>query len=241
MPRNERKLGLHEELLLLVLKDREGTPAAEDSYRFALGGAILAELLLQERIRLAEPRMTAGTRAGRWLQQVFSERHLLEVKNTRLTADPVLDDCLGKVGSAKRRASLKTWIQRIGQMPKLRHRVAEGLCRKGVLRAEVDQVFLIFQRKVYPELDPRPEQEVVERLRRAIVLEGTRVDARTTILLSLCLAADLLKIPIAKKTLKSKKRRIEAIVHGETLGQAAKEAVEAARAAAQTAYFVGYG
>jgi hypothetical protein len=44
-------LWLHEEILLLALRDKEGTFASGSHHRHALGGAILAELLLAQRIR----------------------------------------------------------------------------------------------------------------------------------------------------------------------------------------------
>ena len=41
-------LFLHEEILLLALRDEEGTIAGA-MYQYAIGGALLAELLLQTR------------------------------------------------------------------------------------------------------------------------------------------------------------------------------------------------
>ena len=46
-----RDLRLHEEVLLLALRDKKGTiESRAGMYRFALGGAILAELLIEGRI-----------------------------------------------------------------------------------------------------------------------------------------------------------------------------------------------
>ena len=44
-----RELHLHEEVLLLALRDREGTIASGTHYQYAIAGALLAELLLEER------------------------------------------------------------------------------------------------------------------------------------------------------------------------------------------------
>ena len=44
------KLYLHEEIMLLALRDKEGTIAAGPTYQYAIGAAVLAELLLSERI-----------------------------------------------------------------------------------------------------------------------------------------------------------------------------------------------
>ena len=55
------ELRLHEEVLLLALKDDKGTPHV-DHYGFALGGAILAELLGEDRVGLAVKK--AGIHSG---------------------------------------------------------------------------------------------------------------------------------------------------------------------------------
>ena len=47
-------LFLHEEVLLLALRDEDGVIAGGTSWRFALGGAALAEFLLTKRIRVDE-------------------------------------------------------------------------------------------------------------------------------------------------------------------------------------------
>jgi hypothetical protein len=45
---------LHEEIMLLALRDKEGTVAAGAMYQYAIGGAILAELLLSQHFRAVE-------------------------------------------------------------------------------------------------------------------------------------------------------------------------------------------
>jgi hypothetical protein len=47
---NTNNLFLHEEIMLLALRDEEGTIASGSMYNFAVGGAIIAELLLSQRI-----------------------------------------------------------------------------------------------------------------------------------------------------------------------------------------------
>ena len=96
---------LHEELMLLALHDERGT-IVSGTASFGLGGAIAAELLLQERIRLDESR----------------RRKLVEVRSIRRIGDPVVDECLKKIRDAKRRASLQTWITRFSSLSKLRNR-----------------------------------------------------------------------------------------------------------------------
>ena len=49
-----KTLRLHEEILLLALRDEAGTIHSGTSLRYAVAGAVLAELLLEDRVRLEE-------------------------------------------------------------------------------------------------------------------------------------------------------------------------------------------
>jgi hypothetical protein len=89
-----------------------------------------------------------------------------------------------------------------------------GLCRRKVLRAE-DEILLVFKRTLYPEIDPKPERALIERLREAIFRDVGDVSPRTVILVSIAKAADLLRIPFERRDLKCRNKRIEQIVAGE--------------------------
>ena len=210
-----RRLFLHEEIMLLALRDEQGTVVGGTHYSFALGGAILAELLLQERVKVDDSR----------------RKKLLTVKSARRIGDPLLDECLGKVKSAKRRASLQTWVGRFAGIKQLRHRVALALCERGILRADEDTVLLIFKRKVYPELDPKPERELIERLRQAVFTYTNELDPHTVVLAALAHGSGILKVVFDKKKLKARKKRLEQLTKGNVAGKATKEAIEAMQAA----------
>ena len=80
----------------------------------------------------------------------------------------MIDECLDKFSKAKKRAQLQTWIQRLGQMKHLKYKAAEQLAKRGILRADEDKILGLFKRRIYPEIDPRPERELIGRLREAI-------------------------------------------------------------------------
>ena len=209
-------LHLHEEILLLALKDQKGTIASSASmYQYIVGGAILAELLLQGRIKIDES----------------SRRKPVDIVSTKLTGDSVLDECLKKVSEARRRASVQTWVTRFAGVKHLKHRVAAQLCRKNILKEDEDKVLLFFTRKIYPEIHHEPEQEIINRLKKAIFGDSEELDPRTVILLSLAHKTDLLKLIFDRKKLKERKKRIERIVNGEVVGKAASEAIAAVHAA----------
>ena len=212
-------LYLYEEIMLLALRDEEGTIAAGTMYTYAIGGAIIAELVLHDRITFRESK----------------RKQLVEAISAKPIGDPLLDECLSKIRSAKRRASIQTWIGRFAGIRKLHHRVATQLCRRGILRADEGSFLLIFTRKIYPELNPRPERDLIERLRKAIFTDTEDLDARTVVLVSLANSAGLLRVAFDKKKLKERKARIEQVVNGDLTGKATHEAIQAVQTAIMVA------
>jgi Golgi phosphoprotein 3 len=215
----QNTLFLHEEILLLALRDEEGTIASGTMYQYAIGAALLAELLLSKRIEVKQS----------------GKRKLVNLVNSSPLGEPLIDECLEKVNNTKRRAVLQTWVSRFAGIKNLKHRVAQQLCRRGILRADEDKVLLLFTRKIYPEVNPVPEKELIGRLRNAILTETRDIAPRTVVLLSLANSTGLLKIVFDKKELKSRKARIKQIVNGEITGKAATEAIQAMQAAVMVA------
>jgi len=211
----DRPLHLYEEVMLLALRDEKGTIESGTMYQFAIGGAILAELILDGKIGIDERRKRKYAVPG----------------DSARTGDELLDECLGKIRDARRRSQLQGWVAKFAGLSKLKHRVAGSLVRKGILQLEEDLILGLFTRKVYPEINPKPEEEIRDRLRRAIFTDEPDVDPRTVVLLSLAKSGNLLQVAFGRKELKSRKDRIEAIVNGEVAGKATMEAIEAMQAA----------
>ena len=213
---SEKSLFLYEEIMLLALRDEKGT-IATGFPEHVVAGAILAELLLDNRITIEDTR-----------------KQLVNIINQRPVGDPVIDECIEKMATAKRRASLKAWVQKLADVKDLRHKVARQLCDRGILRAEEDKVLLLFKRRIYPEIDPAPEKKIIKRLRTAIFTDHHRLDPRTVVLVSLASGSDLLRQAFGRKELKTRKKRIEQIANGDMTGQATKEVI----AACQTALII---
>lgn len=211
-----KALHLYEELMLLALRDKEGTVAANEmAFAYTLAGAILSELLLLELIAFEK----------------VKKKNLVNVLKSARLGDPIIDECLEQLRTAKKRASLETWVRKLGGLKKLKHRAAEQLCRRGILRADEKSVLLIFSKKVYPELDPAPERDLVERLREAIFTDSTDVPPATAILIALADKAGVLRNHFEKKDLKARKDRIENIGEGVAAAAAVKQVVEGIQAA----------
>jgi Golgi phosphoprotein 3 len=213
------ELLLHEELLLLALRDEKGTVHSRAGMLgIALGGGILSELAMAERVRVTE-----------------DKRPFVELVDRKRLGDDVLDDCLTRVRDARRRARAATWVSRFAQLSGLRNRVAAGLCRKRVLREDEDRVLWLFRRKLYPERDGRYEQRILTRMRKAIFSESQRVEPRTAMLVSLADAAGLLAIPFTRRELRERKERLKELREGQALSGATHAAVQAAVQATQAA------
>ncbi len=212
-------LFLYEEVMLLALRDEEGTIASGTMYQYAIGAAILAELLLNQSIALEET----------------GKKKLVNLISSTPLGESLIDECLEKIGNAKRRASLQTWVSRFSSIKNLKHRAAQQLCDRGILRATEDTILLLFTRKIYPELNPVPEKNLIERLKQAIFTDSRDVDSRTVVLISLADSTGLLKVVFDKKKLKGRKARIKEISNGEITGKAAREAIQAMQAAVMVA------
>ena len=208
------ELFLHEEIFLLALKDEEGTMAFGTHYNFAVGGAAMAELLLAEKIRLSE-----------------DKKPKVLIRDVSSAEDPLLNEWLGQIGEREKPRTMQDWVTRVANSKNLKHRVAEELCRKHVLRMDEDKVLLLFTRKIYPEINPRPERELIGRLEAAIFGNTDEIDPRTAVLVALAHRTNILKVVFEKERLKTAKDRIEQIASGELTTKATKEAIEAMQAA----------
>ncbi len=218
---DRNRLPLHEEVLLLALRDDEGTVASGTMYQYAVAGAILSELMLQGRIAVDD--------SGR--------KKLAKVIDPRPTGAPLLDECLDKIAATKPKP-LDHWVGKFVNIKNLKHRVAVRLCDRGILREEEGKILLVFTRTIYPETDPRPEQEIIERLRRAVFTDTRDLDPRTVVLVSLANSAGILKVVFDKKELKRRKERLEQVINGELMGKAAQEAIQAMEAAVMVAVII---
>lgn len=202
-------LHLYEELLLLALRDREGTIASGAWAQQALGGALLAELVLEGRVSVR----------GDGKEVVVARRTPL--------GDELLDESLDTIAASNRARGLSHWVSKLADTKELKHRAARSLCRRGILKADTDKLLLLFERRIYPELDPAPERALVERLRHAIFdSDEADLDPRTCALVSLAHATGILGLVFGRKELKPHKARIEGIQRGQAIGKATREVVD---------------
>lgn len=217
-----KKLHLYEEILLLGLRDKVGSVHFGINLQLALAGAIVAELLLDKNIII----------------QHEKKKKFVKLTNNRYSKDQVLDSGLEKLRNAKRRGQLQAWVSRLANVSGLKQKAAESLCQKGVLKMEESKVLLIFKRKLYPEINPKPEKELIAAMSDAILSDSNDIDPHTLVLISICESTGMLKHLFEKKMLKERKSRIKEIMNGNLVGKATKEAVEALQAAIMVATLI---
>jgi hypothetical protein len=163
---------------------------------------------------------------------------LLAIESTEPLYDPLLDEWLKTVSESKRPRKLEDWVMKMAGTRDLKHRVALQLCRRGILRNDEDKILGIFKRKIYPELDPAPERDIMGRVEEAVFGDRPVVDARTAVLVALTNQSGILKQLIDRKRLKGRQDRIERITDGSMAAEATKGAIEAMHAAIMVATMV---
>lgn len=216
------QLHIYEEILLLALRDEKGTILFGVNYHQALAGALLAELLLRNKIEI----------------ELSGKRKFVKLVNRKTTRNQLLDECIEKLAASKRRARPQNWVQRFANISRLKHKAAQSLCRKRILKMKEDKVLLLFNRKIYPELDPKPEQQLMDKISHAIFGNSKEIEPETIILITICNSTGILRQIFDKRKLREKKRRIKDITTGNLIGQATKEAVEAMQAAIMVATII---
>lgn len=198
---------LAEELALLAYDDETGKSPVNRFLPYGLGGALLAELALRERVALDGKRVTVADPTG--------------------TGDQLLDDALQRIAGSSWHHP-RWWVDRLrrGAQEAVLHRLVAA----GLLREESGRMLLVFPTTVYPSGDPRPEQEARRRLRAAVV-GGRPADARTVALAVLMHACELDRqvFPdVPRRELRDTMKRLTA---GDWAGKATVQAIQAVQAA----------
>lgn len=210
---------LAEDLLLLLTDDDTGKLAASGTeVDMALGGALLVELALLQRVDVAGS--GERVREGR-----------LMVRDPSPTGDVLLDDALAVVRQ-KEGKKPQGVVARLGKGTRVR--IYERLAGAGVLRADADRVLGIFATHRWPSQDAAHESmvrnEVITALR-----DGVTTAPKTGALISLLLAlhavdkaVDPVSVGLSKKELNTNAKRI---AEGDWAGRAVRQAIDSMYAA----------
>jgi len=164
-----------EDLMLLLLDDQKGSVAGAQSLQFILGGGLLVELALRERVR-QEPK-----------KSLLTGRKILAVGEGPLP-DPLLQEAYDTIAEKPRGAPAV--LGKIGKgLPRV---VPARLVERGMLRESKSRLLGIVPRTLHPAEDPSREISVRRKV-RAVLADGLSPDPRTASLIALLSAGGTLK------------------------------------------------
>jgi Golgi phosphoprotein 3 len=209
-----QKLSLHQEVLLLALRDDDGAFSG-GMYLYSVAGAMVSELLMQQRI-VADA----------------DQQQFVGVIDQTPTDDVLLDDLLQQILAAKKPKGLRHWVFKAASIPKLKHRIANQLCELGILRHDERKVLWFFTQQVYPELNGSYEDAIRDCMGKVMFDETVKPDGPTAILIALASHGGLLKANFAPEELHQHKNRIKQLAKGDILAAGATQsAIQAVQAA----------
>ena len=208
-----------EDLLLLLTDDETGKLAASASeVDVALGGALLVELTLMQRVDLAGP--SEQIRKGR-----------LVVRDATATSDPLLDEALATVGQ-KQGKKPQNVVTALGKQARVR--LYDRLVGRGLLRAESGKILGIFPGHNWPAQDATHEDAVRTDLLTAL-RNAMTADPRTGALISLLLALKAVPKAVGPAAAGLSKREMNAsakrIAEGDWASGAVRHAIDGMNAA----------
>ena len=216
-----KKLWLHQEVLLLAIRDDNGSFSG-GMYLYSVAGAMVSELLMQQRI-------VAG----------LEKKQFVGVIDKTPTGDELLDELLQEILASKKVKGLQHWVFKAANMPKLKHRIADQLCDLGILRHDEKKVLWIFTQQVYPELDGSCENAIRNRMGQVMFDETVKPDGPTAVLIALANHGGLLKSNFALEELRQYKDRIKRLATGDILAAGATQsAIQAVQAAIMVAAII---
>ncbi len=194
-------LSFAEEIFLLALDDKQGIikPLPVSALDYALAGAVLMDLALQDRI---DTDLTS-----------------LSVTDTKLTGDPILDDTLRQIQQKPEPQPAGYWLKHFEHQSRhIQERVLARLIQKGILKQENQRILWVFEVRRYPLMDNREVQEVKSRL-RDLILSDDIPEPREVVLINLGNACRLLDDLFTPAEYEKVRARITALARLDLIGQ----------------------
>lgn len=165
-----------EELMLLLLDDDSGVPAAAGTLHYTLAGAVLVDLALRGSVEVDA-------------QNTGLTGHKVHTADGDPPADPLLQSAFDTIAVKSR--GVQSLLAMIG--PTLHTDVVDRLVERGLLRRERKKFLRVFNTTGLEVEDGRPEAELRQRVRAALVDDETP-DARTAAVIALLSASGALPV-----------------------------------------------
>ena len=159
-PDKKTELTLTEKIVLLALDNKGWFGSSEHNIKFGLTGAILFQLVVQERLEIKDK--------------------MVQVISTKSIGDPLLDRILNHIKSSKKNRSLRNWIQNIVYKKLLlRKTILKSLIEKKIIIKEEFSMLWVFYQFKYPILNV----EIKEKIRKALyeaIMKGEQLSEQDT-------------------------------------------------------------
>jgi hypothetical protein len=160
------ELSLLESLHLLAIEDKKGHFLANAiAFPYCLGGAILLELSILNKIEVVENKII--------------------VKNHRLPNDELLSKLFSLILKKQKPKSLRYWIEIFGNKSReIKRASVESLISKGILAKKDSKILWFIPNTKFPTLNPIPELNLRKRL-TSIIKKDNSGSAKDIMLISL--------------------------------------------------------
>ena len=201
------ELNLIDQLTLLALDDEKGTFVADSTaYSYAIAGAVIMELALEERIDLSGERVV--------------------VKDKSKTGDKIIDAYFDTIIESEKERKVKSWVDRIGNKAnKIKLDTIDKLIENRILEKREDKILWVFSYNKYPAQNPRLENHLRNRL-YDIIVNGHRPELKEIMLLNLIESCSLGKEVFGKEHTKTFKKKLKAINKDDHLGDSVSKSVK---------------
>ena len=130
------ELNLIDQLTLLALDDKKGTFVTDSTaYSYALAGALIMELALEQRIDLIDEKVI--------------------IKDSTKIDDHIIDNYFKTIKESSKERTVKSWVERLGNdANKIKKETLHKLISKRILERKEDKILWIFSYNKYPMQNP---------------------------------------------------------------------------------------
>ena len=200
-------LNLIDQITLLALDDEKGTfKADETAYPYAIAGAVIMELALAKHIDLSGEKVV--------------------VRDKTKTGDKIIDTYFNSIIESAKERKVKSWVERIGnKADTIKRETIAKLIENRILEKREDKILWIFSYNKYPAQNPRPENQLGQRL-YDIIVNSHLPELKEIMLLNLIESCSLGKEVFGKEQVKTFKKKLKSINEYDHLGDAVSKSVK---------------
>ncbi len=209
-------VGLVEEIVLLQLRDEGGSFVRTPTWslRYAVAGAVLMELAMEDRID-------------------NDLEHMFLIDDTP-TGDNLLDPTLAEIAAGERN-NTRFWIEHIAASADgVRSAALARLVERGILEERDERFLWVFRTRRYPAVDGQARREVKLRIME-VLLSDEIPDPRDAMLICLADACGIFRALLSGRELAEVTPRIEQVSRLDLIGQAMSRAIDDVRMAVAAA------